>query len=140
MTMESLRAYRDSATGCGTHIDVLLVCYDALAADLRSAETAAVGQDILGRCRHSNHALLLLGHLEGWLSLLDDETLQQTLERFYQYLRTELLRLQVAAEPSSYTMLAMRVCEARAAWQRKQANESSRLTTGSTETHLSCSI
>jgi hypothetical protein len=81
-----------------------------------------------------------LGHLESWVSLLDDEPLQQALAQFYQYLRTELLQLQAAVEASGYTKLALRVCEARAAWQHKQAKESSRLVHHSSETHFSCSM
>lgn len=140
MTTDSLRAYRNSASEFGTHIDVLLVCYDALAEDIRSAGSAVVAGDVPARCRHSHRAMLLLGHLESWVSLLDDETLQRALVRFYQYIRMELLRLQVAAEPDSYTRLAMHICEARAAWQRKQARASSRLTPAPSETHFSCSI
>lgn len=140
MTTESLRAYRDSADEFGTHTDVLLACYDALIEDIRSAACAVAAGDVSARCRHCHRALLLLGHLESWVSLLDDEALQQGLACFYQYVRTELLCLQAAAEGSSYTSLAMRVCEVRAAWQRKQANANARLAPPSEEIHFSCSI
>jgi flagellin-specific chaperone FliS len=140
VTTDSLRAYRDSADEFGTHVDVLLACYDALTDDIRSAGSAVVAGDVPARCRHSHRALLLLGHLESWVSLLDDDPLQQALTGFYQYVRAELLRLQAAAEVGSYTILAMRVCEARAAWQRKQANAKARLGPPSTETHFSCSM
>jgi hypothetical protein len=116
------------------------VCYDALSEDIRSSGSAVAAADISARCRHSHHALLLLGHLESWVSLLDDEPLQQALAQFYQHIRTELLRLQAAVETSGYTNLAMRICEARAAWQCRQAKESSRFAAQSGETHFSCSI
>ena len=140
MTTDSLRAYRDSASEFSTHIDVLLVCYDALSADIRSAGSAVVDGNISARCRHSQHALLLLGHLESWISLLDDEALGQSLVSFYAYIRSELIGLQAATETTGYSKLAMRICEARAAWQSKQAKESSRFVRPSNEAHFSCSM
>jgi len=117
----SSRAYRTSAAEGATHIGLLLSVYDALAEDMRFAGEAAANGDIAARCRHSQHALLLLGHLESWVSLLDDAVLQESLTRFYMYLRSEILRLQAAARGEGFGELAMRVCETRAVWQRKQS-------------------
>lgn len=137
---DSIRAYCGSATEFSTHIDVLLACYDALSEDIRSAGFAGSSADVSARCRHSQRALLLLGHLESWVLLLDDESLQLALVQFYQYIRAELLQLQAAAETSGYTNLAMCVCEARAAWQSKQAKDASRFVQQSGTTRLSCSM
>jgi flagellin-specific chaperone FliS len=118
----SLRAYRTSAAEGATHIGLLLLVYDALAEDMRFAGEAAANGDIAARCRHSQHALLLLGHLESWVPLLDDDAvLQESLTRFYMYLRSEILRLQAAVGGEGFGELAMRVCETRAVWQRKQS-------------------
>jgi flagellin-specific chaperone FliS len=118
----SLRAYRTSAAEGATHIGLLLSVYDALAEDMRFAGEAAANGDIAARCRHSQHALLLLGHLESWVPLLDDDAvLQESLTRFYMYLRSEMLRLQAAERGEGFDELAMRVCETRAVWQKKQS-------------------
>lgn len=121
--IRSVRAYRDSATEGANHIDILLACYDALAEDIRLAGKSAQKGDIRARCRHSERALLLIGHLESWVSLLDDADLAAGLARFYEYLRTEVLRLQVSKEFDDFIKLAFIVCEIRATWQKKLAAE-----------------
>lgn len=123
----SVRAYRNSATEGATYLDILLACYDALAEDIRLAGEAAIKSDFATRCRHSQRALLLIGHLESWISLLDDPELAGSLESFYEYLRAEILRLQVASSLDEFMKLALIVCETRASWQKKQSPKLSRL-------------
>jgi hypothetical protein len=67
----------------------------------------------------------VLGHLQDWITLLDDTSLQESLACFYQYLRQELLRLQSSSQRSEYAPLAMKVCETRAVWQKKMSMISS---------------
>lgn len=117
----SVRAYRNSATEGATHIDILLACYDALAEDVRIAGKCAAKGDVAGRCRHSERAILLIGHLESWISLLDDSELATSVESFYGYLRAEILGLQCCTELDKFMDLALLVCETRAAWQKKQS-------------------
>ena len=131
----SVRAYRNSATEGATHIDILLACYDALAEDIRMAGNAAVKGDLATRCRYSQHALLLIGHLESWGSLLDDPNLAASLVSFYEYLRAEILQLQLSSELDKFMNLALVVCETRAAWQRKQSAELSRPLVGPEAPH-----
>ncbi|HEV2575598.1 MAG TPA: flagellar protein FliS [Acidobacteriaceae bacterium] len=117
----SLRAYRMSAVEGATHIDVLLACYDALAEDLRLAGGAAGAGDFTARCRYSQHALVVLGHLQSWAPLLENETLEVSLAGFYEYLRKKLLCLQSCVEEDQFLALAMTVCETRAVWQKKKS-------------------
>jgi flagellin-specific chaperone FliS len=121
--MRSVRAYRDSATEGANHIDILLACYDALAEDIRLAGKSAVTGDVAARCRHSEHALILLGHLESWVTALDDADLAGSLTKFYEYLRAQILRLQLSRELDDFMNLALVVCETRAAWQQKHSAE-----------------
>lgn len=121
----SVRAYRSSATEGATHIDILLACYDAVAEDIRLAGKSAVKGDVVSRCRHSERALLLIGHLESWVSLLDDLELAAGLTNFYEYLRAEILQLQTSSQFEKFMALALVVCETRAVWQSKQSVERS---------------
>jgi flagellin-specific chaperone FliS len=121
-----MRAYRNSATESATHLDVLLACYDGLAEEIRMAGEAAAKSDLATRCRHSQRALLLIGHLESWISLLDDSDLTGSLASFYEYLRTEILRLQFAGGIDKFMDLALVVGETRAAWQKKWSIDLSR--------------
>jgi len=122
----SVQAYRNSAVEGATHIDILLACYDALAEGIRLAGESAARSDIGARCEHSARALLLIGHLESWVPVLDDPELRASLEGFYGYLRSEIVRLQVSTELDSFMNLALIVCETRAAWQSKQSCNQSR--------------
>lgn len=117
----SFRAYRMSAVEGATHIDVLLASYDALAEDIRFAGEAAEAGDFAVRCRYSQHALLVLGHLQDWVPLLQDKTLEASLTDFYEYLRRKLLCLQSCVEADQFTAVAMSVCETRAVWQKKKS-------------------
>lgn len=121
----SVRAYRSSATEGATHVDILLACYDAVAEDIRLAGKFSLEGDFASRCRHSQHALLLIGHMESWVSLLDDSELAASLTGFYEYLRAEILRLQISSEFEKFMALALVVCETRAVWQNKQSVQQS---------------
>lgn len=118
---QSLRAYRSSVTEAATHLDLLIAVYDALAEDVRLAGNAAGTGRIAERCRRSLHALQLVGHLESWVPLLEEPVLQESLNSFYAYLRSELIRLQSATDTNDFPALAMRICETRAAWQQKRS-------------------
>ena len=116
----SAAAYRTASASGATHIGLLLLVYDALASDLQRAAEALAQRDIAARCRHSNHASLLLGHLEQWCTLLDDATLATSLKSFYGHLRAQMLRLQLSGSSEEFSALAKLVAETRAVWQLKE--------------------
>lgn len=104
-----------------TYIGLLLVVYDTLAEDLRRAGQAVERADIPARCDATNHAFLLLGHLESWTASLDDPTLQASLLQFYGYLRSQAMLQQTASHPDGFFDLARLVGETRAAWQKRES-------------------
>lgn len=120
-TTQSEALYRSAAAEGATFIGLLLVVYDALASDLQSAAHAARRNDIAARCNASNHALLLLAHLESWIPSLDDPALGESLTQFYAYLRAQTLAVQASAMPEAFEELARLVSETRAIWHRKEA-------------------
>lgn len=122
----SMRAYRSSATEGATHVDILLACYDAVAEDIRLAGNAAAKGDVAARCQHSSRSLVIIGHLQSWVSELDEPDLMASLTQFYAYLRAGILRLQVATDLDDFMKLALLVCETRAVWQRKQSGHRQR--------------
>lgn len=113
--------YRSAAAEGATYIGLLLVVYDSLADDLRRAAEAMSRNDIAGRCNASNHALLLLGHLESWTNSVNDPALQVSLSQFYAYVRAQTLASQADRRPESFHELARLVGETRAVWQQKEA-------------------
>lgn len=119
-TSYSQVAYRTASASGATHIGILLLVYDALAGDLRKASEAVARGDISERCTHSNHALLLLGHVQEWCASLDDEALERSLTAFYEHLRVSLFQYQRDGTPQGFAGLANLVAETRAAWQKKE--------------------
>ena len=112
--------YRRIAGEGATYIGLLLAVYDTLAADLRRAGQAVDRRDIAARCDATNHAFLLLGHLESWTDSLDDATLQASLRKFYTHLRIQALLLQANPQSEAFFELAQLVGETRAVWQRRE--------------------
>ncbi len=112
--------YRRIAGEGATYIGLLLVVYDTLAADLRRAAQAAESGNISARCEASNHAFLLLGHLDSWTDSLDDPILQESLRKFYAYVRTQAMLLQGNPHAEAFYELARLVGETRAAWQKRE--------------------
>lgn len=121
MPLENSRtAYMEASASGASHVGLLVLVYDALARDLRSAGEAIQRRDIAGRCAHSNHAFALLAHLENWTKYLDDPTLQESLKSFYHVVRSQLSVNQTAETPAALEALATLVTETRAAWQTKE--------------------
>lgn len=114
--------YRQAAGEGATYIGLLLVVYDTLAGDLRRAGQAVEAGDIAGRCDATNHALLLLGHLESWAASLAEVELRESLGRFYAFLRSQAIALQAATVGAGFADLAGLVEETRAVWQQKEAS------------------
>lgn len=113
--------YRSVALQGSTQLDLMIGVYDAIAENLRQGAAAVLAGEIAGRCKASDRAMLLLGHLESWLEFLDEPPLQDSLAGFYSYLRGQILHLQGASEPQAFIDLAFQVSQTRAAWQKRFA-------------------
>jgi len=116
---ESFLLYSGASTASATHLDLIIAVYDGLARDLNRIADAVSASDIECRCKWTHHALNLLGYLEVGVEELKEPELERSLIRFYAFLRSEIMRLQVSKDGSPFRDLAMRVCETRAAWQQK---------------------
>ena len=120
-TSESL--YRSIAGQGASYIGLLLVVYDTLAADLRRAGQAVERAEIAPRCEATNHAFLLLGHLESWTESLEDPVLQASLRQFYSHIRSQAMLLQAKPRPEPFYELANLVGETRAAWHMRELTQ-----------------
>ena len=121
MTASTTTLYRQVAGEGATYIGLLTVVLDSLAEDLRLAGLAAARADIPARCSASNHAFLLLAHLESWATDLDELALKSSLLTFYSYVRATLTTLQTATTQQPFLDLATHVTELRITWQTKEA-------------------
>ncbi len=120
-------AYQSASAEGATQIGLLKLVYDRLARDFTTAAEAVRSRDVATRCTASNHALLLLGHLESWGEYTDDAQLAASLAEFYAMLRSRTLQIQHQGSPAEFEQLATLVLDTRAAWDRKEAHASEQL-------------
>ena len=88
---ETELSYRKSAIEGASPIGLMIVLFDTLVRDLRSAALALRRDDIESRCRHLSHAYLVLGQLESWLDLERGGEAAKTLTVFYAQVRSKMM-------------------------------------------------
>jgi len=76
-------------------LGLLIALCDTLAGDLRRAADAQLSNDIQKRCREVNHALLVIAHLQEWVSRGAGGILADHLTAFYTSLRRKVMEAQV---------------------------------------------
>lgn len=119
MLHSSALAYQMAAADGATHVGLMVLVYDAIAADLVKASKAVRDRDVELRCSRSNHALLLLGHLDSWIDLIDEPILATSMRQFYAMVRARIMQLQAAADADEFDQLADLISQTRACWQQK---------------------
>ena len=90
--MDASSAYVRSSGEGATPLRMVVLLYDQLVKDLRRA--AAKINEVEARTLELDHALKVLGQLQGTLDLTQGEV-AANLDRFYSILRANLLRVQV---------------------------------------------
>jgi len=110
--------YRKTAAAGASGFGLLIAFYDTLAGDLRRAAEAERENDIARRCREVNHALLVIGHLEEWVTQGPGGELANQLAAFYTSLRRGLVEAQVRRSARLLETQMKRVLELRETWQQ----------------------
>lgn len=90
--MDAIQAYRESGLTDDNPVHLIVLLHDQLLRDLRRALDAFEKQDIPRRADELDHALLVLGQLQGTLSLESGGEVARNLDRFYNLVRDNLLR------------------------------------------------
>lgn len=87
--------YRKTAANTGASgLGLLIGLLDTLAGDLRRAADAQLSNNIEKRCREVNHALLVIAHLQEWVSRGTGGVLADHLTGFYTSLRRKVMEAQ----------------------------------------------
>jgi flagellar biosynthetic protein FliS len=111
-------AYRRTAAESASGLGPLISLFDTLAGDLQRAAAAQREDNIERRCREVRHALLVIGHLEGWVNRGPGGTLAQELIDFYSMLRRKLIQAQTRKSAEILEQLMAKVLELREHWQQ----------------------
>lgn len=87
--------YREAAVRGASPVRLVICLYEQAIEDLRQAVIALEKGDIEGRTRKINHALTVLGQLQGSLDMERGAEVARNLQRFYTFVRAGLVEAQL---------------------------------------------
>jgi len=111
-------AYRKTAVGGASGFGLLIALYDTLAGDLRRGAEAERRNNLEDRSRELNHALLVVGFLEDWVTRGSGGKLADHLVVFYKTLRRKMIEAQVKRSASILEQQMDEVLKVRELWQQ----------------------
>lgn len=114
--------YRDCSLGGASPIGLMIALFDRLIADLRRAAEAVRRNDIEGRCRELNHALLIMGQLESWIDRKNGGEPARQLTTFYSYLRARLLEASAKQSAELFEAQMQTIVHIRSKWQLQEGS------------------
>lgn len=92
-------SYRESAVASASPLKLVILLYEQAMEDLRRALASLAAGDIEGRTRGINHALVILGQLQGTLDKERGGSVAENLDRFYEQVRAGLMEAQRRQDP-----------------------------------------
>jgi flagellar protein FliS len=92
--MDARSSYRESAVRGASPVRLVICLYEQAISDLRRAAVALEKGDIEARTRNINHALLVIGQLQGTLDIGRGGKVARNLVKFYHLLRAGLVEAQ----------------------------------------------
>jgi flagellar secretion chaperone FliS len=119
--LESWRIAAQNAAPIG----LVIILYDLLASDLRSAIEAIRNGDVEKRCRDINHAFLVLGQLQGYLDMGNSGEPARSLSLFYSHLRGKILEAQIKISAEMLQHQIELIVDVRRAWEQVESRERS---------------
>lgn len=109
-------AYRENTTRLITRVGRVVLLYEQLIQDIGKAIAAVHGGQVEARTQSLNHALLVLGLLQGSLDLEQGGEVARNLDRFYALVRARLMDAQLTASASILEGQRALLLSLRAAW------------------------
>jgi len=116
MTDDIRFAYRENTARLATPVGRVVLLYEQLIQDLGRAMAAMQQQQVEARTGFLNHALLVLGLLQGSLDLERGGEVARNLERFYELVRTRLMDAHLRASAAILEEQRALLLSMRAAW------------------------
>jgi len=92
--MDARLSYRQAATRGARPLQLVILLYQQAIDDLRRALAALRRNDVEARTREINHALQVIGQLQGTLDREEGGHVAATLDRFYDQVRAGLVEAQ----------------------------------------------
>ncbi|HTV59246.1 MAG TPA: flagellar export chaperone FliS [Verrucomicrobiae bacterium] len=100
------REYRESAVRGASPIGLIVILYEEIVRSIRRAQRAIRQNDIEQRTQALNHAVQVIGHLQGILDMERGKDVARNLSRFYGVMRAKILEANVESNQEKLEMLA----------------------------------
>jgi len=114
--MSVQQSYREATVQGASPVGLVVRLYEQIVEDLRQAAKAIEQNDIRGRTRHINHAILVIGHLQSPLDFANGGKVAKDLDHFYNVLRQNLIQVQFYPSKRAITQQITDLFAVREAW------------------------
>lgn len=114
--MDARSSYREADVRGASPVRLVVLLYGQMILDLTRAVQALERNDIEHRTREINHAITVIGFLQGTLNMEQGGQVADNLLRFYHTLRTALLEAQALASKKILGDQIACLLEVREAW------------------------
>ena len=114
--MDPKSAYREGAVRGASNVRLIIFLYEQAIQDLRRAALAMEQGDVELRTRQINHAVSVIGHLQGTLDRERGGKVGRNLERFYTSVRRCLIDAQVRVSQDILGQQISDLLSVREAW------------------------
>jgi flagellar secretion chaperone FliS len=121
--MNATLSYRESEVRGASPMRLVVLLYEQALRDLRRALAALARGDVEARTREINHALLVIGHLQGSLDKRQGGGVADNLDKFYNQLRTGLVDAQCTQSPAALELQIDRLVRVHSAWYQAEQSQ-----------------
>jgi flagellar secretion chaperone FliS len=121
--MNPRSSYREAAVQGAGRVRLVVLLYEQAIEDLRRALAAHARKEIEVRTREINHALLVLGHLQGSLDMRQGGQVAANLVRFYSLVRAGLVEAQCKQSAALLERQIALLLQVRDAWCQVERSE-----------------
>lgn len=111
------RAYRESAVRGASSVGLIVILYEEVIRSMRKAQRALASGAIEERTRSLNHALAVVGHLQGVLDFEKGGQVARDLSVFYGSMRSSILDANVRANAQIMESVVTEFSKIKQAWQ-----------------------
>ena len=123
MTVDASSAYRRSDGHSASPVRLVIMLYEQLVKDLQRAIAAIEKKDITQRSNELDHALRVVGQLQGTLDVEEGGEVAKNLNRYYHNLRASLFDAQVRVSPDILSKQIQILLELREAWVQVERSQ-----------------
>ena len=114
--MDPRSAYRENAVRGASGVRLVIFLYEQAIQDLRRAAQAMAEGNVELRTQHLNHAISVIGHLQGTLDRERGGKVSRNLEAFYNCVRSRLIEAQARVSEEIVNEQVSYLLSLREAW------------------------